>query len=665
MLDVRTRREKLDQLRRKLSEIWTAPAFDDARAMLVTTELRVLVKEEMVSDVTKHIMGDPPSGRSALANHQPWTPTYDDGPIVADSERMSKDFDAIFDDGERDPGNRRFTDKPDLHPEAVRDLPADHSALVENRTLFPSTVVEVGDDYAGRLLVSGKNNRKLGEMVQKGEFKGYLLYGLSLEERATCPADCDARAFCYGNSMQFARRHKIADPDIFFRILEDEIRTILADPVPGLLVRLHVLGDFPSVEYVAFWADMLAEHDRLACYGYTHRHPTELGGDEIGDAIESLKHSYPSRFRVRWSMALPCPDGAVVIDYVPDRPRIAEGLVCPAQTDATACCASCGLCWESATAKDTIVFIKHGPKSEGAAAARAMVSAPAPPVVTDTPLPVATPVETRALVPIKLPPSIKPRLTDSAPPEIRFVSPSDLQVEPKYQRDLSGRSIKLIKKIVSGWDWAKFKPPVCSETTSGLFVIDGQHTAIAAASHPSVDRIPVMVVQSTSLEHRADAFVAHNRDRLAMSVFQVFHAEVAAGNVEACDILKIAFKAGATIPRSQPMKNYIKPGQIIALNEARSIYKGHGAETLERILRILVMSKISPMSMVVIRAVRIICKEQRFSELAARTDADIAAAIGSIRNLDLEARKFASETGQGRDRACAVLIENAARPVAA
>lgn len=104
----------------------------------------------------------------------------------------------------------------------------------------------------------------------------------------------------------------------------------------------------------------------------------------------------------------------------------------------------------------------------------------------------------------------------------------------------------------------------------------------------------------------------------------------------------------------------------LSFDEARAIYKSHGADTLERVLRILVLSKISPMSMVVIRAVRIICKEQRFAELAQRPDADIAAAICSIKNLDLEARRFASETGQGRDRACAVLIENAAtQPVAA
>src|SRR5688572_10688814 len=111
---------------------------------------------------------------------------------------------------------RRFTDKPDLNPHGVRGLGPDHPALVENRTLFPSTVVEVTREFKDRLLISGRNNRKLGETIAKGRFKGYRLYALSLEERATCPTDCSVRGVCYGNGMQWARRHKIGDQDVFF-----------------------------------------------------------------------------------------------------------------------------------------------------------------------------------------------------------------------------------------------------------------------------------------------------------------------------------------------------------------------------------------------------------------------------------------------------------------
>jgi hypothetical protein len=42
---------------------------------------------------------------------------------------------------------------------------------------------------------------------------------------------------------------------------------------------------------------------------------------------------------------------------------------------------------------------------------------------------------------------------------------------------------------VANWDWRRFKPPVVARTATGLEVIDGQHTAIAAASHPDVLQI--------------------------------------------------------------------------------------------------------------------------------------------------------------------------------
>jgi hypothetical protein len=552
--------------------------------------------------------------------------------------------DAVVNTGgkKRENEDRRFTDKPQLDPGSVRSLPLNHAALTENRTLFPSTVVSVDEDFSDRLLVSGKNNRKLGERISKGKFKGYALYGLSLEERATCPTSCSARAYCYGNGMQMARRHKITDLGLFELFLQDEIRTILADPIDGLMVRLHVLGDFPSVEYVALWSDLLAEHKRLACYGYTHRLPRTKGGDEIGDAISALKVKYPDRFRIRWSSDVPMPDGAVVIDRAPAGKRVREGLICPAQTDDTACCASCGLCWEGGTRNDTIVFVKHGPKSLDAAAAS--VSAPASEGV-------------RPIAGMTIPQKRDAVL--SKPPEVRLVSPTDLRVEAAYQRDLSGKSMALIRKIVIGWDWVKFKPPVCAETADGLVVIDGQHTAMAAASHPEIKQIPVMVHAAGAIERRADAFVAHNRDRLNMSPFQIFHAEVAAGNKEAMAILAIAGKAGASIPRYVPPKAYAKPGQVIALGEVRRIHAVDGADALERILRIAVGAGLAPVAQTVTRALRMLCKEPAFTKIAKMPDAKITAAIRSIKNIDHAARTFALSSEQGRDRACAVLISNA------
>jgi hypothetical protein len=543
---------------------------------------------------------------------------------------------------------RRFTEKAALNPAAVTSLGEDHPAMRENRTLFPTTVVTVTDAEPDRLLVSGKNNRKIGATVEKGRFKGYSIYCLTLEERATCPVECEARAYCYGNAMQLARRHRIGDADVFFDRLGFEIAGLL-DEHDGLLIRLHVLGDFPSTDYVAFWKDVLDEHPNVACFGYTHRSPTSWGGDEIGDAIQAVKDAHPDRFRIRWSSPVARKDGAVVVDHVQEGPRLGDGsIVCPSQRDATACCATCALCWE---ADHSIAFIKHGPKSGEVEAAKAMERmAPEaekePDQASDhrviRPIPIAglSPSAIRVQ---------RPRFVDVDPRK-------DLIVETKYQRDLSAKSLKLIRRIVERFDWSKFKPPVCVEHGDGFFVIDGQHTAIGAASHPDIKTIPVMVVDAGSVEARAASFVAHNRDRVAMSSLQVFHGEVAAGSHEASEILRLVDEAGGRVPRNPVGRRDARVGDVVSIAELEHIYGGHGGEKLKEIIRIAVEGRCRPISTTVLRAIRMLVTEPQYEDV--RRD-DLVTALMARPDIEQAAIRFGMETNQGRHAAAAVILYRA------
>lgn len=541
---------------------------------------------------------------------------------------------------------RRFTHKPELNPSAVWGLAEDHPAMTEHRTLFPSTVVEVTAETPDRLLVSGRNNRKLGATVEKGRFKGYAIFSLSLEERATCPVECAVRGVCYGNGMQMARRHRIGDPEVFYDRLDLEILDLL-DVHEGLLIRLHVLGDFPSVEYVSYWADVLAENDKVALYGYTSRATTAWGGDAIGDAIEAVKDQYPDRFRIRWSAPVPRPDGAMVIDHVPTTPKTDDGIVCPSQTDATACCASCALCWDSSS--DTILFIKHGRASDAVVAQNAAEDVGG----------------TRSVEGLTFPQSVVPKPINAPTPEVRMVAPTDLRIEAAYQRDMSGRSIGLIRKILIGWDWTKFKPPVCAETPEGLFVIDGQHTAIAAASHPGIVKIPVIVAHAKAIETRAAAFVAHNRDRLAMSPFQIIHAEAAAGDKIAQEVLALGQKTGAVIPRSAPAAGKAKPGTILSIADLRQAVAAGDSAVIERVLRIAVMIEAKPLPRLVFRALRMLLSAPHFAHVSKRPDSAIANAIDDVEILNELARERAAQTGEPNVRACASIIAEACAAIEA
>ena len=238
---------------------------------------------------------------------------------------------------------------------------------------------------------------------------------------------------------------------------------------------------------------------------------------------------------------------------------------------------------------------------------------------------------------------------------------SEMRIEKSYQRDLSPQSISLIRKIITGWDWAKFSPPICAETPEGLFVIDGQHTAIAAASHPGLQAIPVLIVQADTVAKRAESFVSHNTARVKMSALQVFHAEVAAEVPDAMGTLRAALMAGAEIPRSISPKSRNKPGQIVSINQARNIFKADGAAFLERLLKIAVMGKTAPITSVVMRALRILLKEEYFKAIESAGDDAIASALERHPEFDKDAEREGAAGGLGKYYAGAVIIAGAVR----
>lgn len=232
----------------------------------------------------------------------------------------------------------------------TRSLPGlGHPAVEEGRSYFHRKGVKSPDDVAN-VFVSGHANVKIGRDVRKGKlFRGYWIYTLTLEERATCPRTCHHWATCYGNHMPWAKRLKHSSR--LERRIETDVAKLLAvrDRV-GVLIRLHALGDFYSVRYVALWDALLKLHPRLAVFGYTARRP----GDPIGDAIAKVKSIHGHRFAIRYSDGGEAEDCTVSIMGEDDCPPSA--FVCPEQSGRTRCCATCGLCWN--TTKN-VAFVEH------------------------------------------------------------------------------------------------------------------------------------------------------------------------------------------------------------------------------------------------------------------------------------------------------------------
>jgi hypothetical protein len=237
----------------------------------------------------------------------------------------------------------RFVKLPGRHASGYKVGPMPRDAI---GTRFPRRVLPPTTG----LLVSGHNSIKLGRDVRKAKHRGYWIYSLSLEERATCPTSCTHWLNCYGNGMPLAKRIDHTDPN-FLPALEKQIAKLCGmKNRAGLLIRLHALGDFFSVAYVKFWERMLRRHDNLAVFGYTAR-PPEIG---IGWEIRYMNRLFGDRCMIRFSDGgLPAMSTVSIGDETGCPP---DAFICPEQTGKTRCCATCGACWST---RKNVAFMEH------------------------------------------------------------------------------------------------------------------------------------------------------------------------------------------------------------------------------------------------------------------------------------------------------------------
>ena len=161
-------------------------------------------------------------------------------------------------------------------------------------------------------------------------------------------------------------------------------------------------------------------------------------------------------------------------------------------------------------------------------------------------------------------PDVVPGAPPTPVPVVINVRPHELLVDPEYQRDLSERGLRLVRKIVAEWDWRKYHAPIVAMTDEVPMVLDGQHTAIAAASHPCIHDIPVLLVEAPEQRDQASSFVALNRDRIGITTAQMHAAAVVAGDPAALAIERVCERAGVRVVNVQP-GNGLKPRDTMAV----------------------------------------------------------------------------------------------------
>lgn len=225
---------------------------------------------------------------------------------------------------------------------------------------------------------------------------------------------------------------------------------------------------------------------------------------------------------------------------------------------------------------------------------------------------------------------------DTPPPEFEWVDPGTLLIDDGYQRNLSERSAKLIRKICTGWDWRRFKPPVCARTPRGLEIIDGQHTAIAACSHPMVTTIPIMVVTAAERIDRAQAFIGQNRDRLNITPMQLHYAASAAGDEDAQTMDQVCERAGVKILKSTPGNGAFKPGDTVAVTAIAALINRRGAMRAREILQVLTAARCAPVAAGQIKAVECLLHDTEFKD-----DIDAEGIVNALVSLGGDAEREA------------------------
>jgi hypothetical protein len=218
---------------------------------------------------------------------------------------------------------------------------------MKTTTIYQKSIKDLSN-YPYRVLkdATSKKLGAAGRLVQKGKLKGARVFTLTLTERETCQKDCHHWETCYGNNMPFAHRFRGGVE------LEERIRAELKEICAKhekVLVRLHVLGDFYSPEYVYMWTDMMIKYPNLNVWGYTH--VTEFGNYLTYMALHRARRTFGDRWAVRWS-------DRIGEEFSANSEELTDkGITCPEQLGKTKSCTTCALCWDKP--EKQIRFLTH------------------------------------------------------------------------------------------------------------------------------------------------------------------------------------------------------------------------------------------------------------------------------------------------------------------
>ena len=168
-------------------------------------------------------------------------------------------------------------------------------------------------------------------------------------------------------------------------------------------------------------------------------------------------------------------------------------------------------------------------------------------------------------------------------PNVHFelIPISNLVSNQVYQRSLS---MPHVKKTVEHFDPKQINPVKVSRRDGINYVFNGQHTIEIIATVSGSRETPVwcMVYEDLDYETEADIFANQQKFVKILSPYEIFIANVEAGNDEQILIKNLVESYGLEVCHGK------QPGGICCVSTLEAIYEQFGYHVLERTLKILI-----------------------------------------------------------------------------
>lgn len=150
-----------------------------------------------------------------------------------------------------------------------------------------------------------------------------------------------------------------------------------------------------------------------------------------------------------------------------------------------------------------------------------------------------------------------------------------------YQRNLSQSHIE---RAAENFDLYQINPVKVSRRDGINYVFNGQHTIEIVALVSGSRETPVwcMIYDDLSYSHEADIFANQMKFVKALVPYEVFMANIEAGNEDQLMIRDLVESYGMTIGTKRI------PGNICAVSTLEGIYNKYGYHVLNRVLRLII-----------------------------------------------------------------------------